>query len=132
MEMNLLEHKKALIGLLKHGDVINTLQGGHVQPVLKIRKHQNEFILKLNAPGVRMDSFDLILDFHRLHVNIHLPHPYTEVALNHPIFARSFNLPGYVDTKQIMAHYQPGQLQVILPFKEMSDDQRRRINIQHL
>ena len=130
--MNLLEHKKALIGLLKHGDVINTLQGGHVQPVLKIRKHQNEFILKLNAPGVSMDSFDLILDFHRLHVNIHLPHPYAEVALNHPIFARSFNVPGYVDTEQIMAHYQPGQLQVILPFKEMSDDQRRRINIQHL
>jgi HSP20 family protein len=130
--MNLLKNKKALIGLLKHGDVLNTLNGGHIQPILSIKKHQKEFIIKLKAPGISIDYFDLILDFHRLNISIHLPHIYLDVALNHPIFARSFNLPGYIEKDQIMAQYKPGQLQVILPFKELNADQRRRINIQHL
>lgn len=130
--MNLLKNKKALIGFLKHSDVLNTLNGGHIQPELSIKQHQKEFIIKLKAPGISIDSFDLVLDYQRLKISIHLPHIYQDVALNHPIFARSFNLPGYVDTEQIVAQYKPGQLQVILPFKELSDDQRRRINIQHL
>jgi HSP20 family protein len=130
--MNLLKNKKALISLLKHGDVLNTLNGGHVQPRVSVKQHQKEFIIKLEAPGISMDYFDLTLDFHRLNISIHIPHNYPGAAVYHPLFARSFNLPGYVDVDQIVAHYEPGRLQVILPFKEISDDQRRRINIRHL
>ena len=130
--MNLLKNKKALVGLLKHGDVLNTLHGGHVAPELHLKQHKNEFIINLSAPGVNMDSFDLIVDQYKLQISIHLPHTFKDVARYHPIFARSFNLPGYVDLDQISANYQSGKLQVILPFKEMNEDQRRRINIQHL
>jgi len=130
--MNLLKNKKALLGLLKHGDVLDTLNGGHIQPRVSVKQHNEEFIINLEAPGVGMDSFDLIVDHHRLHVSIHLPHTYADAAVYHPIFTRSFNLPGYVNLDEIVAQYQPGKLQVILPFKEMNREQRRRINIQHL
>ena len=130
--MNLLKNKKALIGLLKHGDVLNTLNGGRIEPRLNIKQHQKEFIINLDAPGVSMDSFDLMVDYNKLHISIHLPHPFADAALYHPIFSRSFNLPGYVELDNIVAHYLPGKLQVILPFKELDGDQRRRINIRHL
>ena len=130
--MDLLRNKKALFGLLKHGDVLNTLHGGHVSPRVHLKQHKKEFIINLSAPSVRMDSFDLIVNHHKLQVSIYLPHTYPDAAKYHPIFARSFNLPGYVDLDQIVAHYQPGLLQVILPFKDLNEDQRRRINIQHL
>ena len=130
--MNLLKNKKALIGLLKHGDVLNSLNGGHVAPRVHLKQHKKEFLINLSAPGVSIDSFDLIVNHHKLQVSIHLPHTFADAAKYHPIFARSFNLPGYVDLDQIVAHYLPGKLQVILPFKEMNEDQYRRINIQHL
>ena len=130
--MNLLKNKKALRSLLRHGDVLNTLNGGRVQADVSIKQHQKEFVIVIKAPGISMEHFDLTLDFHRLNVSIHLPHDFREEAIFHPILARSFNLPGYVDTDKIAAHYKPGQLQVILPFKEVSEDQRRRINIRHL
>ena len=130
--MNLLRNRKALNVLLKHGDVLNTLNGGHVESRVSIKQHQKEFIINLEAPGVGLDSFDLTVDYHRLHISVHVPHTFPDAAVYHPIFGRTFNLPGYVDIEKIVAHYQPGKLQVILPFKKLSDSQRRRINIRHL
>lgn len=130
--MNLLKNRKILRNLLKHGDVLNTLNGGHVQTKLSVKQHRKEFIINVEAPGISLDAFDLIVDFHKLNISVHLPHDFPDAAVYHPILARSFNLPGYVDTSQIVAHYQPGHLQVILPFKEVTEDQRRRINIKHL
>ena len=130
--MNLLKNRKALVGLIKHGDVMNTLNGGHVQAHVSVKQHQKEFIIDIKAPGLSMEHYDLTLDFHRLNIAIRIPHNYPEAAAYHPLFARSFNLPGYIDVDQIIARYQRGNLTVILPFKEMSQDQRRRINIQHL
>ncbi len=130
--MNLLKHRKALNSLLKHGDVLNTLNGGHIQTHVSIKQHQNEFIIVIKAPTISSEYYDLTLDFHRLNISIHIPHEYPDVALYHPLFARSFNLPGYVDVDQIVANYEPGELRVILPFKEIDQNQRRKINIQHL
>jgi HSP20 family protein len=130
--MNLLKNKKALRSLLKHGDVLNTLNGGRVQADMSIKQHQKEFLIIIKAPGISAEHFDLTLDFHRLNVSISIPHDFQDAAIYHPLFARSFNLPGYVDVDQIVAHYQPGELQVILPFKELDQNQRRKINIQHL
>jgi len=130
--MNLLKNKKALRSLLKHGDVLNTSNGGHVQTRVIVKQHQKEFIINVEAPGIGMDAFDLMVDFNRLNISIHLPHNFPDAGVYHPILARSYNLPGYVDTSLIVAHYQPGQLQVILPFKEVTEDQRRRIDIRHL
>ncbi len=130
--MNLLKNKKALINLLKHGDVLNTLNGGRVQVGVSVKQHQNEFVIKITAPGVSMDAYDIMLDLNRLNIAVNLPHPYTEAAAYHPIMTRTFNLPAYVDTANIVAHYQPGQLQIILPFQEITEDQRRKIDIKHL
>ena len=130
--MNLLRNKKALVNLLKHGDVLNTLNGGHSQVRVSVKQHKNEFVINVLAPGIDMESFDINLDIHRLHIAINLPHAYPDVAAYHPIFARTFNLPGYVNTSQIVAQFKPGHLLVILPFQEITEDQRRKINIQHL
>jgi HSP20 family molecular chaperone IbpA len=130
--MNLLKNKKALKRLLKHGDVLNTLNGGHVQADMSIKQHQKEFLIVIKAPGISVEQFDLTLDFHRLNVNINIPHDFRDAAIYHPVFSRVFNLPGYVDVDQIEAHYEPGMLQVVLPFKELDQNQRRKINIQHL
>jgi hypothetical protein len=89
--MNLLKNRKILRNLLKHGDVMNTLNGGHVKTEVSVKQHQKEFIINIKAPGISMDAFDLMVDFHRLNINVHLPHNFRDAAVYHPILARTFN-----------------------------------------
>lgn len=130
--MNLLNNKKVLIDLLKHADVLNTLNGGHVQTDVQIRQKPYEFEIEILAPNVDAEAFNILLDFHKLIINITSTHPAVEAAVQHPIFVRSFHLPGYVDSDHITARYEDGRLVIRLPFRKLTGDQRRRIRIEHL
>ncbi len=130
--MNLLKNKKVLINLLKQGDVLNTLNGGCVEPQVGINKSNDEFIIQIKAPSVQADAFDIFLDFHRLKVSLYCHHPFKEAALRHPMFSRSFQIPGYVDSDGIYAHYEEESLTIHLPFRKLSQEQRRHIRIEHL
>ena len=130
--MNLLKNKEVLTKLLKQGDVLNTLNGGRVKPQVGVKKSNNEFLIQIKAPGVSADSFDIFLDYHQLKVSIYGAHPFRKAALLHPLFTRSFQIPGYVDSDGISAHYEYGRLIIRLPFRKLSQDQRRNIRIEHL
>ena len=130
--MNLLKNKKVLINLLKQGDVLNTLNGGRLQPQVGVKKSDNEFLIQVKAPGVPADLFNIYLDYHQLKVSIYSSHPFQKAATLHPLFTRSFQIPGYVDSDGIRAHYEDGRLIIRLPFRKLSQDQRRNIRIEHL
>lgn len=130
--MNLLKNKKVLINLLKQGDVLNTLNGGRVEPQVVIKKDDHEFVIKIKAPSVQADAFDIFLDYHRLKVSLYCHHPFKEAALIHPLFSKSFQIPGYVDSDGIYAQFEEGSLTIHLPFRKLTREQRRRIRIEHL
>ncbi len=128
--MNLLNNKKVLRKLLRQADVLNTLYGGHAQPRVNINKGQESLTIEVDIPGLNSDAFNVMLDYRKLLVTVNIKHPYLEEAVEHPLFARVFQLPPEVDSDRISAAYLKGKLRVNLPFVQQTRQQQRRINIQ--
>ncbi len=130
--MNLLNNKEVLVSLLKEGDVLNTIHGGRIEPKLNILKKRHAFIIEVVAPTLSIDTFNIFLDYHKLILNLLPINPFEHAAARHPIYTRFFQIPSYVNSDAISAHFERGTLTVTLPFRKLSQQQRRQIRIEHL
>lgn len=132
--MNLLNNKKLLRGLLRQGDLINTINGGVSMTRVVKEQYDNEFVVSLSAPGLAAEAFNVVLNDQQLIVFSVLPESGIEQEnqlFNVPLFYRSFDLPRYIDIDKIEAYHDEDELRVNLPFKENVQD-LRKIDIKHL
>ncbi|MGI9542703.1 MAG: Hsp20 family protein [Cyclobacteriaceae bacterium] len=125
-----MKNKKLLRNLLRQGDILNTINGGSVQTRVKLRRHTHAFEIVVTAPSVPVEGFNLMLEMNRLILFTTLATG--PEAWDQPAFSKSFTLPTYIDTGKIDAFYEDGKLTVILPFKDMDERARRKIDIRHL
>lgn len=130
--MNLLQNKKVLLSLLKQGDVLNDINGGHAQTDVRIVKGDDAFTIAIKTPSVRPEHYSIFLDHQSLSVSTHAHHPFQDEARFVTMFDKTFKIPSYVDSDRIKAYFQDKTLKVTLPFRVMTKDQKRRIRIEHL
>ena len=93
------------------------------------RVHQG-FEVTIWAPGLPVEAFNLMLESKRLVLFTTLKSDYE--GISQPLFNRSFSLPSYIDTGRIDAFYEDEKLTVHLPFKEMDENDKKKIDIRHL
>lgn len=132
--MNLLNNRELLRGLLRQGDLINTINGGVSMTRVVKEQYDNEFVVSLSAPGLAAEAFNVVLNDQQLIVFSVLPESGIEQEnqlFNVPLFYRSFDLPRYIDIDKIEAYHDEGELRVNLPFKENLLD-LRKVDIKHL
>jgi HSP20 family protein len=132
--MNLLNNKELLRGLLRQGDLINTINGGVSMTRVVKKQYDDEFLVSLSAPGLSAEAFNVILNDNQLIVFSVLPDSGIEQEdqlFNIPLFYRSFDLPKYIDIDKIEAYHDDRELRVVLPFKENAANMRK-IDIKHL
>lgn len=132
--MNLLNNKELLRGLLRQGDLINTINGGVSMTRVVKKQYDDEFLISLSAPGLSAEAFNVVLNDNQLIVFSVLPDSGIEQEdqlFNIPLFYRSFDLPKYIDIDKIEAYHDDMELRVVLPFKENAAN-RRKIDIKHL
>ena len=130
--MNLLQNKKVLISLLKQGDVLNDINGGRAQTEVRIAKGDDAFTIKVKTPSVRPEHYSIFLDHQSLSISTHAHHPFDDEAQFITMFNRTFKIPNYVDSDGIKAYFQNQTLVIMLPFRVLSKEQKRRIRIEHL
>ena len=132
--MNLLEHKDLLHGLLKQGDVLNTLNGGGAMTYVEEQEYEDHLVLTFWAPTVPAEAFNVVLNQNTLVVFSLLPSATAndgEVgSFNIPMFFRKFELQNYVDADNIEAVHEDDRLSIIVPFKN-NGYPLRKINIRH-
>jgi HSP20 family protein len=132
--MNLLNNKELLRGLLRQGDLINTINGGVSMTRVVKKQYDDEFLVSLSAPGLSAEAFNVVLNDNQLIVFSVLPDSGIEQEdqlFNIPLFYRSFDLPKYIDIDKIEAYHDDRELRVVLPFKENAANMRK-IDIKHL
>jgi HSP20 family protein len=133
-ELKMESINKNLMKQLAHQfDLMNTINGGVSMTLVNIKDQEDKREIKISAPGVRVESFNLYLNNNQLMVFSVLPQEvqenYLPVAI--PMFSRTFTLPPYVDDENIEAIYEDEVLRIILPFKNDSKPHIRKIDIKY-
>lgn len=131
--MNLLHHKELLHGLLKQGDILNTLNGGGAMTYVEERAYDDHVVLSFWAPTVPAEAFNVVVNTNKLVVFSLLPSSGAEAeagAFNIPMFFKKFTLPAYSDLENIEAVHEDNRLSIIIPYKA-GNVSIRKINIRH-
>lgn len=119
-------------------DLLNTLYGGSSQTTMKVEREEERLIIKLSAPGVSANSFNVLIEGTKLVLYTLLVSTSNRQIedggsqrLAVPMFLRVLDIPSFVDVNQIEAIHERGQVLVTLPFKD-EEHMHRRIDIKDL
>jgi len=108
-------------------DTMNTISGGVATTTVKVDKNRDNLVIRINAPSMSSDSFNIFLRGNQLVVysilhdqNLMEEESDKKNAARHmiPVFNRVFEIPPMVDREQIDAIYQNGQLAVMMPYTD--------------
>ena len=131
--------KNVLKNFVHQLDTMNTISGGVTATAIKIDKNEDNITIKINAPTMSSQSFNVFVNGNHLvvysilnDVNIIEDISDAEDAARHmvPVFNRTFDIPSIVDRSQIEASYQEGKLEVVMPYIADSNEMGiKRIDI---
>jgi HSP20 family protein len=102
-------------------------------PAVDILETENELLLKMDVPEVKLDDIQINLENQTLTVKgerkfeQQAGRGYHRIERSYGAFARSFTLPATVDTEQVRADYRSGVLTITLPKKEMAKPRQIRV-----
>lgn len=118
--------------------MLNTLYGGSSQTTMKVEREDERLIIKLSAPGVSANSFNVLVEGNKLVLYTLLVSTSNRQIedggsqrLAVPMFLRVLDIPSFVDVDQIEAIHERGRVLVTLPFKD-EEHMHRRIDIKDL
>ena len=117
---NWLEDKVKLRGILKQGDLANTIYGGTSQTIVSVKKNQKQVEVYVSASGVHSSDFRVSISTDKLIITRFLNELHNGIGqekLFVPVFLKSIKLPTTVERERIKAYYEDGLLRIIMPLK---------------
>ncbi|MFZ6000898.1 MAG: hypothetical protein ACOYW3_10330 [Bacteroidota bacterium] len=113
--------------LLTSIDVLNTLNGGVVEPQMRLSEHEEYRQIELVVPGVADDNVKAEIHNNHLTIYYNLPVQTIERTIRLPRVVYNKQIPYFVDTRKIAASFEEGRFVVRLPFNEFSNGYHRDI-----
>jgi HSP20 family protein len=104
-------------------------------PPVDILETEDELLLKMDIPEITLDAVEIRLENDTLTIkgNRKFEQPqgkgYHRIERSYGTFARSFTIPGTVDTESVRADYKHGVLTVVLPKKEVAKPRSIKVEI---
>jgi HSP20 family protein len=119
---------------VNHIDMLNTINGGASLTSMVVDKKDDKLTVRMSAPTVEGDAYNLLLRGDQLIVYTTLSDDWlldvTTDVNKMPLFARTIDLPPFVDREAIDAIYENGELHIVIPFTE-TDKAIKKIDIKH-
>jgi len=119
---------------VNHIDMLNTINGGASLTSMVVDKKDDKLTVRISAPTVEGDAYNLLLRGDQLIVYTTLSDDWlldaTTDVNKMPLFARTLDLPPFVDREAIDAVYENGELHIELPFTE-TNKAIKKIDIKH-
>ena len=120
--MKLINDKKFLRTIAQQIDLWNTLGGGVVQTNVAVEKRKKGIVIRVSAPSVNPEAFQILLQQNKLTLFAALPSQ-ENAEMQAPLFHQEFILPLNAALDKIKAVYEGNELQVRVPFFESSTRQ---------
>lgn len=128
--------KKIIIprDILANIDFNNTLNGGRVEPKIKINQTDNSYEVLVRVAGLEADHLRMDIDENRLWLYALQPVLKTaeqEMAENYvPQTIGQLMLPNFVDVENISARYHNHQWKIVMPFDDNRKGFKKQIDIE--
>ena len=115
------------LDILTSVDVLNTLNGGTVEPQVLRVKHEDSHELHVRVPGVHPASIEVEVNNNRLfiHYAVNLTAAGKELRLPYAIYNNA--LPYYIDIGRIHSTIEDNMLVITLPFNSLSKGYHSKI-----
>ena len=118
MDMNFLDNKAILRGLLAQGDQMQTINGGVAS--MKITRSQSDegIEFRLRVPSVRPEAYQVALNGDKLIVQVHVetPQEKTEGLFSIPMHQRIISIPAGINVPEIDAVHDGEALRIWMPY----------------
>lgn len=109
-------------------EIINTINGGMTQPVLKIERGQKEWLVNVRVPGVNVDHLKIEVRDNQLFLFHLITEPNTS-DIQLPYLVAGMTLSRKIDFDAINAVYENGEIMIHLPTNETATGYEREIEI---
>lgn len=113
--------------LLASIDILNTLNGGIIEPRLRLSQHATHRQIELTAPGIAHEQMKAEIHNNELTVYYVIPVEAQETEVQVPQIVYKKQIPYFVDRKRITANFDGQKLVVQLPFNELANGYHRDI-----
>jgi len=119
--------KSNYLDLLTSIDVMNALNGGRSEPIIKLKQLENSREIRVKIPGIDPEAIEV--EVNNNHVDIYYVMNITSrdrlTKLPYSVYNRQ--QPYFIDVGKINAQVKNGELVVTLPFNQLSNGYHKKI-----
>ena len=119
--------EKSLTKLLAQtGKVTSVLNGGMSLASTSFKKNEDHYLFTMHVPGVDPELFSVEINKNNLFIYQLMDF---EQETSVPCLTNRINIPSDVDYELITADFEDGSLKIVMPFNELANGYRRKIDI---
>jgi HSP20 family molecular chaperone IbpA len=112
-------------------DVLNTLNGGTTEPVIKLRKLASRHEIIVRVPGLPLTQIKIEIKNNQLVIYYLMPVITEGKGIQFTKYLYTAAIPYFVDAKSITATENGDAMVVNMPFNDFSKGYYRDLSIQH-
>ncbi len=119
--------KNLHMNLISSVDVMNTLNGGRTEPVVKLRQHTNSREVRVKVPGVDPEKIEVEVNDNRVVIfyTMNVEAGGKPVEIPYSVYNRQ--QPYFIDVSRIVAQVEGDELVVTLPFNQLANGYHKRV-----
>ncbi len=126
-----MKHMKANLNipkeLLTSIDLMNTLNGGTSEPVVRLKQFSTHREIKVTIPGVPLEHIKMEINNHQLMIYYLTEIVSQDVQVQFPRMLYNKGIPYFVDAEHITAEEEGQTLVLHLPFNDLANGYHRDI-----
>ena len=120
-------NKNQFMNLITSVDVMNTLNGGRPEPVVKLSQFTNSREVRVKVPGIDPKNIEVEINENRLAIfyTINVGSAGKQIAIPYSVYNKQ--QPYFIDVSKIVAQIEEDELVVTLPYNQLANGYHRRV-----
>ena len=119
--------KNHYFDLLTSVDVMNTLNGGRSEPVIKMQQHEDFREIRVRIPGIDPEKIDVEVNNNQVTIYYVMNVTAGDKLMKLPYSVYNRQQPYFIDVSKINAQMKDGELVVKLPFNPLANGYHKKI-----
>ncbi len=119
--------KNHYFDLLASVDVMNTLNGGRVEPIVKLKQLENSREIQVRIPGIDPESIEVEINDNNVAIYYTLNIVSGDKLMKLPYTVYNRQQPYFIDVSKINAQIVDGELIVKLPFNKLANGYHKKL-----
>ena len=120
-------NKNEYRNLITSVDVMNTLNGGRTESVVKLAQFTNSREVRVRVPGIDPENIEVEISENRVVIfyMMNIESAGKEVAIPYSVYNKQ--QPYFIDVSKIVAQVEEDELVVTLPYNQLANGYHRRV-----